>query len=357
MGGIERLENSIVEGPPQSAFEEWASDAGSSWIPWAGVVAATAGLLSLVALIRRREVVDRPNQPPTTNRPPGNLPPALAGALVAGGPQASAVPATILDLARRDALDIEPESEGGTFSKPKVRIRLVDRNQVQNSIEATMWSELERRAEEGVISSEGLEKVAGDSASVRRSVEQDLLAEGWLDPRASSKRAPFIVVAILSALLAFGSFVIALVGATWLPVIGLVALAGVTVAAMVMYSRFPTLTPAGQEAAMPWRAYRAGLERAAKDRTAALDLDAVLADAVAMNLGARMEDRLKRANASGEALRAFTSHTGVDYSAQYAATFPWWIAFSSTVATSSGSATATVSGAGAGGGGGAAGST
>ncbi len=107
---------------------------------------------------------------------------------------------------------------------------------------------------------------------------------------------------------------------------------------------------------MPWKAYRKGLEKAAKDETAALDLDAVLADTVAMNLGSKMADRLKKANESGEELRAFASHTGTNLDAQYVATFPWWIAFNSTIATSSGAAT-TVSGGGAGGGGGAAGST
>jgi uncharacterized membrane protein len=96
------------------------------------------------------------------------------------------------------------------------------------------------------------------------------------------------------------------------------------------------------------------LKAAAKDDAVSLDLNEVLADSVAMNLGSAMNDRLKAANEAGEALRAFTNPQG----AYHSAAFPWWVAFSGTVATSSGSSSSSVaSGGGAGGGGGAAGST
>lgn len=357
VAGIERLETSIVEGPPQGAFEQWASDAGGSWVPWAGLAAALAGLVSAILLFQRRETIDRKDPPPTTARPNDELPPAVAGALVSGGPQASAVPATMLDLAYRDALAIEPESEGGTFSKPKVQIRLIDRKLVRNDIESALWQKLEQNAADGIVSSKGLQKTAGDSASVRKAVEQQLLERGWLDPDAGRSKAPFMGLFIVTVMLAIASFVIAAAGGVWLPAIGIVALAGVAATVLVMFSIYPTHTPAGQEAALPWRAYRDGLKEAARDETVALDLDATLADTVAMNLGSKMEDRLKQAQEEGQTLRAFTSQSGASLTAYDAATFPYWIAFSSTVATSSGAAASTVSGAGAGGGGGAAGST
>ncbi len=239
VAGVERLEQSIISGPPRNAFEKWSDDAGRSWVPWAGVAAAATGLFASLLLFRRREVVDRPDQPPTTNRPSENLPPAIAGALVSGGPQASAVPATILDLARRDALNIEPESEGGTFSKPKVRIRLLDHGLVRDDVEETLWRELEKRAEDGNVSSKNLQKTASDSSAVRKAVERRLIEGGWLDPAADHKRAPFLAIFVLATLLAIGSFVVAIVGGTWLPVVGLAALAGVAVAALVFLQPVP----------------------------------------------------------------------------------------------------------------------
>ena len=356
--GIERLERSIVSGPPRNAFEKWASEAGASWVPWAGVGVALAGLFGAVALFRRRETLDRPDQPPATSRPSDDLSPALAGALVAGGPQPSAVPATMLDLAARGALDIEPESEGRTFSKPKVRVRLLDRELIRGDIEETLWRELEQCAEGGMVTSKDLQKTARDSSAVREAVERQLLDREWLDPDAGRKKVPFIAVFALAFLLAIASFVIAVTGDTWLPAVGIGALSGVALVALVMFSVYPTLTPAGQAAALPWQAYRAGLERAATDDSIALDLDAVLADTVAMNLGSKMGDRLNAAYESGQTLRAFTARAGLHETSYHTAVFPYWIAFTATVTTSTGgTGTGTVSGAGAGGGGGAAGST
>lgn len=106
--GLDRLERSIVNGPPQSAFEQWASDASDSWLPWVGIGTAIVGFAVALAVFRTRRTTNLPDPQPTMTRP-GTLSPALAGALATGGPQASAVPATLLDLAARDALALEPE--------------------------------------------------------------------------------------------------------------------------------------------------------------------------------------------------------------------------------------------------------
>ena len=82
----------------------------------------------------------------------------------------------------------------------------------------------------------------------------------------------------------------------------------------------------------------------------------MLVDAVAMNLGSAIGDRVEKAEDGGRALRAFTSSSQAE--ADDVAVFPWWVAFSSgTFSSTGGGAGATVSGGGAGGGGGAAGST
>lgn len=356
VAGLDRLESSIRFGPPQSAFEEWATDAAGSWLVWASLGTAVAGLAGSLALFRHRQTTPLPSQQPTTTRP-GHLTPALAGALATGGPQASAVPATILDLASRGALGLEPESEGGTFSKPKIQVRLVDREPVRDDVEVVLWSELEQQAEDGVVSSKALAKVAHDSKAVRETIKRQMLSEGWLDAGADGRKAGLVVIAIVALLLGIFSFVVAAIGEQWLPVMGIVALAALGVTALILYSRYSGLSRTGQEAAVTWKAYREGLKRAAKDDAVALDLNAVLADAVAMNLGSAMDKRLKAANEAGEALRAFTSPTDPNQAFAQGAYFPWWIAFSSSVSTSSGASTSVVSSGGSGGGGGAAGST
>ena len=63
---LDRLESSIVNGPPQGAFESWSADAGESWIPWASAVLAGIGGIGAFNLFRKRKHLDRPDLPPTT---------------------------------------------------------------------------------------------------------------------------------------------------------------------------------------------------------------------------------------------------------------------------------------------------
>jgi uncharacterized membrane protein YgcG len=354
MATLERLESSIVNGPPQGAFESWSADAGESWLPWAGVGAAVAGVAGSLSLFRHRQTTNSPKQMPTTTRP-GNLTPALAGALVHEGPQASAFPATLLDLATRRALTFEVESEGGTFSQPKIKVRLLDHTLVRDEVEETVWAALEKKAEIGVISSKNLARAATDLGPTREAIKEQMRAAGWLDGDAAGRKALLAVIFVVAIGLAVFTSIVAAVGGIWLPAIGTVALVALGIGAVVLHSKYSSLSRIGQEAAMPWNAYRDGLQAAAKDDTIALDLNVVLADSVAMNLGSAMDDRLKEATKSGLTLSAFTSHGATSTTGAF---FPWWIAFNSSVTTASGSSsTSTVSGGGAGGGGGAAGST
>lgn len=355
MAGLNRLETSIIEGPPQSAFEEWASGAADSWLPWTGVGAAIAGLGASLAVFRTRQKITTPEPQPTTTRP-GTLPSALAGALATGGPQVSAVPAIILDLATRSALAIEPESEGGLMSKPTIQVRLIDPGPVRDDAEATLWTQMEKRARNGVVSSKELAKVAQDSGPVRKAIKQQMHEAGWLDTDAPARRAILVAISTVAAILAIFGVIVAVAAGEWWPVVGIVPLVALAVTAIVFFGTYPTLTPRGQEAALPWRAYREGLKRAAKDKSVDMDLNEVLVDAVALNLGSDMNDRLKAASEAGEALRVFTTPPGAGHDM---VVFPWWIAFSSSISTTSGASAAgsTTSGGGAGGGGGAAGST
>lgn len=354
---VDRLTRSIREGPPRNAFEQWAEGAAGSWLPEAAVVVALVALGAAVAVFRRRSTSDRRPQPPTTVRP-GQVSPALAGALVAGSPQASAVPATLLDLARRDALAVEPEREDGILREPTVQVRLLDGGAVDGEVEEALWAALEQRADGGVVAGEEIKELAGSPGPVVDAVERRMRTQGWLDPNARRSRAALGGIAAVAFALAVFALVAAAAGGSWWPMaLGIVALGGLSVVALAFAGAYSRLSSAGQAAAVPWKAYRDGLERALTGDALdlGLDLDAALPDLVAVGLGGKVKDRLEAASSSEQTLRAFDSTTGSEQQT-LAAYIPIWVAFTSTTSATTG-ATGTVSGGGAGGGGGAAGST
>lgn len=350
---LDRLGSSIRNGPPVSAFEAFAAQAARTWLPWTAAAVAAAGLAGALLLRRGRARPGRGRTHAPTTRRPGDLPPVLAGALVSGGPSAGTVPAVVLALAGRGAVAVEAEEAKGSWGTPAVRVRLVDKHLVRDDVERAVWDRLAELADGDVVDSAGVTTVAVSPGPVHEAVRADLLGRGWLDPRARGVQLGLTAIGVVTFLGTIAAFVLAAAGggppATWA---GVAALVAVTVLAFWLLVVHPTLTTKGQEVAAPWKAYRDGLQQAAKDERAPLDLDAALPDAVAMGIGDALGDRMKAATEAGVPLRAFgTDPTG----SAHLATFPWWIAFTST--TSPASSSSTVSGGGAGGGGGAAGST
>lgn len=355
VAGLDRMDSSIRNGPPRSAFEKWSDGATGSWLPWAAIGTAIVGAGVTASLFRRRQTTDRPKDPPSTLRP-GNLSPALASALVSGGPQASAMPATLLDMASRGALTIEPESEGSRWGKPTIQLRLVDQRPVGDDVEVAVWAELENLADDGVVSSKNLAKLAGRTKAPFAAIRRHMRANGWLNGAANRAKGGLYAIGFVALGLAVFTGVVASNGDNWwLAGAGVAALAVVAVVAITLGSVYSGLTRAGQEAAIPWKAYRDGLKAAGNDETSPLDLDAILPDVVALNLGSALDKRLEAVGSSGRTLRVFSGATGLDGAT--AASFPFWIAFNSSVSSASGSGSATVSSSGAGGGGGSAGST
>lgn len=352
---LTHLERSIVEGPSQNGFVTWSEDAGESWAPWAGLAAAVAAVGGAFSLFGKRQKTQLQPLPPTTTRPDSRTP-ALGASLAQGGATSSAIPATILDLAARNALDIEQESEGGRFSSPKVQLRLLDASLVNDEVERTVWNELAERQDNDVISSKNLQRIATNTTPVKKVLDQQLRDSGWLDDAAKKGRGALLGIFLATQALAIGLFVIAIAGGTWWPVIGIVPLEAVAIASLYLYAKYSPFTIAGQEEALPWVAYRTGLQDALKRKDPALNLDAVLVDSVAMGLSAQMTPMLKAAEGTGLTLRAFSASTGAG-SVNSMGYLPLWMAYNTGVTSSSAGTSSTVSGGGAGGGGGAAGST
>lgn len=352
--GIERLSSSIRNGPPTDAVQDFAAGPGSTWLPWVTLAVVLVGAIAVALIWSHRPRPTMPKATPTTIRPDRETPASLAGALVGGGPQASAVPAVILDLAARDALVIEPEKEPGSMSKGTVQVRLRDRTLLRADVEQVVWRGLVEHADGDLVDSKGLGKVAGGAKDVRQVLRSQLRQHGWLGEQASRPRGWLVAIGIAAVLLLTGTLVVTAGGSLLMLVAAIPAgmLAAAGIIASAVYSK---LSIAGLDAARPWQAYRTGLKQAGKDETAPLDLDAVLPDVISFNLGNDLKKRLDAATdpATGTTLRAFTPPDGTA-GAINPAIFPWG-AFTGVFAASSGGTTVTA--AGAGGGGGAAGST
>lgn len=351
--GIDRLGDSIVNGPPTNGLNDFADGPGSTWLPWVGLVIALLGLGALARLFGRRPRPTRPEMAPTRSRPDQDTGAPLAAALALGGAQASAVPAVVLDLAARDALVIEPEKEPSWGSQGTVQIRLLEASMVRDGVERVVWDQLVEQAEGDVVDSKGLGKVAADAGPLKNLLKDDLRARGWLDPGHGPAIVRATILGLIGSALLILSLVVIAGGAPLMLVAAVPAGALVLLAFFLAVSR-SRLSVAGRDAARPWEAYREGMKQAGKDDTLELDLDAALPDIIAMNLGSNLQKRLDAATdgESASSLRAFTAPAG--HASANAAIFPW-AAFSGAFASSSG--TGTVSGGGAGGGGGAAGGT
>ncbi len=346
---IARLESSYLNGPPQSAATKWAKRAAETWLIPVGLVLA-AGLAGVTTwLYRKRDAWNGQSLPPMTVRP-DTLHPAVGAALALGGVQPSAIPATVLHLGEQGLVVFEPESAGGRFTKPSLQLRLMPGGTPRSAINQVVWRQLQRKAENGIVSSRSLQAISVETGPSKRAISESLRAAGWADPALSSRRTWIWVMIIVAGLLAVGSLIVSGMAANWGSLVSALALAAAAGYGIWAIATFSPFTAAGQAVAAPWRAYRAGLESALTRHATPLDLDAVLVDSVALNLGNKATKRVEAAQEAGIALKPFAQ-------SQMATGFPVWIAFNSAIATTSGSASSTVSGGGAGGGGGAAGST
>ncbi len=356
VAGLTRMESSIVNGPPRNAAERFADRSVDTWVPWAAIGAAVLAAIGSIGLFGRRTRSTAAKPQPTTTRP-GSLTPALAASIVAGSPPVSVMSATLLDLAARGHLDIEPESAGGTFSKPKIRVRLIDGREITDAAERAVWSELEKMAgTDGVVPSKELEKLGSKAGETQKVLKGQMREHGWKDDEAGKVQSGLFVIGTIALVLGVGQMILfALSEPSPWTIVTLVALGIVAFGALTLGFMTSRLSVAGQEEQARWRAYRDGVKDAAKDerRVVDLDIDAILPDAVGMGFVSDLEKRLKAMGESGAPIRAFQNATGTG-NPDYVTTgyFPFWLAYSSstTSSTSAGSSSTVSSGTSSGGG-------
>jgi len=346
--GLDAIAHSLTYGPPPppppSRFERIAQDLTEGVFSLANIVsAAFAALIFAIGLGRYRErPVARGAAIPTT-MPPSTHPPAVAGALVDGHIMDWHLEATLIDLANRGALAIEPAGE------KKVQVRLLDRSLLRTPYEVALWEALEvSSAGEGLVTAEELRSSRSKWGRARDELRKQLENEGFYAPNPGARRRPLYLAAAVGFLLTVIAAVLA--GGAQQPLAGIGAgLLGVaSLVTLILGANIRDTTEYGEAEAAAWRGYKEGITSARKDRAAVLDLDEVLPYAVAFGVVDSLDDRLKEASDAGYQPAWFnaTLHTG-----STGGFYPYWVGFHTAVSPPSSSSGGGVGGASAGGGG------
>jgi uncharacterized membrane protein YgcG len=348
--GLDAAAESLRNGPapppapgPAQLAARWAAGLPLNAL---AALAALWVVLRAQALLRLGPATPPAGAPRTA--PPSDLSPALVGAVVKGEVRSAQVLATVLELARRGALAIEPAG------RERFQIRLLRPDRATGAVEASVWRILAAAAgaENGaVVTEKGLKSAAKQWDLAEDVLRDDLLARGWSDPDAPQRRRPLYVASALAAAAGAAAAIIALVGSNWWGGLATAVLLSAAAVSFGVAYDFPDTSAAGEQVAAPWRSYLAGIKAAGRDASVYLDLDAALPYALAMEAAGALDRRVKEASAHGFAPAWFARRAGAP--AQTAGGFyPYWIAFAASSASSgatSGAGAAT-GGAGAGGG-------
>ena len=347
--GLEMIAESLTNGPappPEpTRAEQIARDLTSGPISIVNILSLpVAAVLALFTrrLWRSRPVSAAPATP--TTAPPSDLMPAAAGALVTGSVNDLQMEATILDLARRGAIVMEPENE-----KNKVQVRLLDPSVPRNPVEQHVWEALQAEADpDGLITSKKLSKVRSHWRPAKDALQSGLEARGWFNPHVGKQRTPLVLASLGVLVLAFVVFITAMIGEQLWGLVGTGLLAAVGFTGLVVAASYPNTTTLGEAEAQPWRGYLSGLKRSQYDRED-LDLDDAVPYALAMNATASLDKRLKQASTSGYApLWLGPTHQTNTWGTL--GFYPYWTTFhasaSPTVGTGAGGASAGSGGSG-----------
>jgi len=357
--GLQQVAHDLVYGPPPPPQSQVVGSFLGR-LPYNILALLFAGAVGLLYARTRRQsplstAGDGVHIDPLALAAPGDLSPALAGALIKGRVSDAQIEATVLDFARRGLLIIEP------VGKNKVQMRLTGDGKDLTGYEQRVWEGLVTQADgsDHTLSSDDLAKVRTGWSWPKTLLRRDLTERGWYDPEAASaRRRPLYIAGAVGIGLAAVAIVLIVLSKEGWAVIGMAICLIAGVAALIWGYSIPNTTVEGEIAAAPWRGYQASVS----DRAYEPNLDTDLPYIVSMGLLGKLSSRLKAASERGFSPAWF--HAENDSDRQWATTgaygfYPYWIVFHSSMSpvSSGGSASGGYSGGGAaGGGGGSAGS-
>jgi uncharacterized membrane protein YgcG len=346
--GLDAIAHALTYGPPPppppSRFERIAEDLTAGVFSIVNLVSsAIAALVFAIGLRRFRERPVAHGTATPTTMPPSTRPPAVAGALVDGHIMDRHLEATLIDLANRGALAIEPAGE------KKVQVRLLDRTLLRTPFEVALWEALEESsAGAGLVTSKELRASRSKWSRAREELRKHLEHEGLYAPNPGSRRRPAYLAAAVGFLVTVIAAVLA--GGAEQPLAGIgPSLLGIaSLVTLILAASIRDTTQFGEAEAVAWRGYKEGITSARNDLAAVLDLDEVLPYAVAFGVVDSLDDRLKEASDAGYQPAWFNATMQPGSSMGF---YPYWVGFHTAVSPPSSSSGGSVGGASAGGGG------
>lgn len=172
--GLDAIQHDLINGPPSAPQPTLAQQVVVFLvgIPLFALSLLIALLIAILALRARRP---RPPLPPTgTTTPPDDLAPAIVGALVSGRVGDNQMVATLLDLARRGILAIEPAG------RRKAQVRVLDRESQLEGYEEELYRSVRESANaEGIVSPGGLRRLRTKWGRAEDALKRELLVRGW----------------------------------------------------------------------------------------------------------------------------------------------------------------------------------
>lgn len=356
--GLQMVAHDLRYGPPPPpAYRTVAGTLGR--LPFNILAVLFAGVVGLLFVRLARSSPMGGEVGPESLAVPGELPPAMAGALIKGRVDDAQIEATILDFARRGLLVFEPTSMSN------VRIRLLGDGHDLTGYEQEVWNGLANRADDQrTLNNTDLTGLRQEWSWPKTLLRRALVERGWFDPAgASARRRPLYIAGALAMAGVIVAVLLIILSLEGWAAFGLVIFFAAGVAAFVRGYAVSETTVEGEIAAAPWRAYRDTVA----DRSYEPNLDADLPYIVALGLLGSLSPRLKAASERGYAPSWFRS-PGIQAEAQtqpagyyppMGGFFPYWIVFHSSMAPApsrggwgGGSASGGYSGGGAAGGGG-----
>lgn len=343
---LEAIEHDLTFGPPPppppstvERFADTVAGGALSVMNALAIIATAIGGWLLAQRIPRRRTTDAPVAPATA--PPTDLPPGLAGSLVAGRVDDTAIGATMLDLTAREAIAIEPAG------KKKIQLRLLDQTRVRSGYEQMIWDALAGQAgPDGVVENNRIGKVRSAWGGIRAQMRAELVERGWFDAGAGDQRRPFWIVATVFYVLAAVVILLSIISGSLWGIVAMALLGAIGTFAIALAAMVPNTTPEGDEVAAPWRGYKDYLKTAGKNPQASIDLDTAVPYALALGTGQAFNKRLEHASAAGY-LPVWMG--GPQTSGAWSGGFyPYWIAFNSSVSPSSSGSAASGASAGSG---------